>query len=427
MLGLFSCLGFNPAQRGDIAFWYDPAGPYVTRNGSNRVSLWSDRSGTGDANKHAAQGAPGNQPLWTASDANLGGRPSLVLDNARADKLLTGTFAAPIAMPMTWLAVGYLSAFDSVAESIIVDGQSANKENAIYWGSGVESLYGNANLGGRTVSVPYAFVRVGVFNGAASRSYSNSITSRAVGNTGTPTLEALSIGTNLTGGAANYDYCGSVGDIIGCAGALSEADVAQLILWAGAKYSIPIETATAVMPLGDSITRGYNDDVYGGWRRRIMDAHPELVGRGTVNTPVGYRHQGISSATLVTINANISTYWVGQRSTEVWLTAGTADILNDAASAATCLTRLDTLLTTLEALPGPPTTIRVQTITPLLAPHDITVATYNAGIPAVVAGHPSAVYQDVGGRLNPSYLDVDNIHPNTAGHVLLASYWEDVL
>ena len=64
--------GMPPSTDG-LVMYLDAAAPYITLNGSN-VSGWANRhGGTGDY----SQGTASAQPLYSASDANFNGRPSV--------------------------------------------------------------------------------------------------------------------------------------------------------------------------------------------------------------------------------------------------------------------------------------------------------------------------------------------------------------
>lgn len=76
---------------------YNPARG-VTKNGSDRVSLWSPY---GDVDWEASQGTSGKQPLYQATGGENGG-PAILFANARDDALKTASFA--VAEPLTIIA-----------------------------------------------------------------------------------------------------------------------------------------------------------------------------------------------------------------------------------------------------------------------------------------------------------------------------------
>lgn len=397
-----------------------PTTENVTLNGS-RVSAVADSSGTGDSNKNAAQATAGFQPLYSASDTDFAGQPSIEFDEARGDYLQTGTWSTAMPGTCTWFVVARHTGIDSGTISFILDGLGAARQ----------PLYvQNPNLvagGGSAISTtgwPYPHSEAIVLvTGASGQLYVSDTTAAASGNTGTSTQAGLTIGAGQ-GIPAGFFFEGKIAEIVGYNRALAAAEVAQLLGYARSRYGLVIDGN--VMPLGDSITLGSNGPT-GGWRKILLDAHPGIyAGHGSSNDPSGYWHNGIASTTLTSWNTNFATYWAQARCREVWLTLGTNDILGGA-SAATALTRLGTLLTTIEAVSSPPLRIRVASITPLTGGFATPASDFNAGIAGVVASHGTAVYHDIGGRLSASYLDVDNIHPTSAGHTLLAQYWAEAL
>lgn len=82
----------NPSMTGLLG-WYDADSEFVTKDGSNYVSAWADKSGQGN---HLSQGTGANQPLWVASGQNS--RP-LVRFNGVAHVMQSESFTQ--AQPIT--------------------------------------------------------------------------------------------------------------------------------------------------------------------------------------------------------------------------------------------------------------------------------------------------------------------------------------
>lgn len=59
--------------------WWDPAAAHITKDGSDFVSSWADRSGT---SRTAAQGTGAAQPLWVESSAEMNGLPVVRFDGS---------------------------------------------------------------------------------------------------------------------------------------------------------------------------------------------------------------------------------------------------------------------------------------------------------------------------------------------------------
>lgn len=72
---------------GPARAWWRPDPVAITLNVSD-VSAFADRSGNAH---HVLQATPSKQPLWTASDANLNGQPSVTFTSANTDFLECAT------------------------------------------------------------------------------------------------------------------------------------------------------------------------------------------------------------------------------------------------------------------------------------------------------------------------------------------------
>lgn len=60
--------GVTPDEISDMIFWHDTSdSSSITKDGSNKVSQWNDKSGNGH---HLTQSSSSNQPLWTSGNRN---------------------------------------------------------------------------------------------------------------------------------------------------------------------------------------------------------------------------------------------------------------------------------------------------------------------------------------------------------------------
>lgn len=421
MFNLYSSgSSFSPLQLSGCVYRMKPTSNAVTLNGS-RVLTVDDSSGTGDANKDATQAVAGKQPLYNEGDSDFAGQPSIELDESRGDCLQTGTWSTQMPATCTWFVVARITGIDSGNISFLLDGLNAARA-PIYVQSPNLIRAGGTPLSTTGWGVPHTVAIVFVA-GASGKLYVSDTIAAATGNS-TPSVQTgLTIGAGQ-GLPAGFYFDGKVAEVCGWDRALGAAEVTQLLNYSRG-YGLVIDGS--VMPLGDSITLGSNGPP-GGWRKILFDAHPRyFVGNGAFDDPSDYWHNGVPSETLASWNVNLAAYWAQARCRELWVTLGTNDIHNDMIDATTALNRLDTLLTTAEGLTNPPQVIRVASITPLTGGFASIVDSYNAGMPAVVAAHPTAVFANVGGRLSPVYLDVDNIHPNADGHTQLAQFWAEAL
>jgi lysophospholipase L1-like esterase len=194
-------------------------------------------------------------------------------------------------------------------------------------------------------------------------------------------------------------------------------------------------TLTRIMPLGDSITDGYN--IPGGYR---IDLEDELSASGIRVDFVGSLHDGPRSLADQDHEGHIG-WRIGQiqSSVDEWLTTyhpdvvllliGTNDILHHY-RIATAPYRLGTLVDRIHTV-RPTTKILLSTLPPIANPvENRRVTTYNAHVIEVVriragTGEPIRLV-DGGGALTLSDL-ADGVHPNATGYSKLADAWRAAL
>jgi lysophospholipase L1-like esterase len=186
-----------------------------------------------------------------------------------------------------------------------------------------------------------------------------------------------------------------------------------------------------VMPLGDSITDGYN--VAGGYR---IDLWQKLAAGGYRIDFVGsqsngpsslgdHDHEGHSGWTIAQIDANIVSWLRSTTPRTILLHIGTNDMFNDAAGAPQ---RLSTLLDHIAAT-APNADVFVAQIIPRSGA-DSPVRTFNAAIPAIVQSKVSAgKHLHLVDMFTPLTLSdlADGIHPNAGGYAKMATVWYNAL
>ncbi|BCJ47864.1 lipase [Actinoplanes ianthinogenes] len=211
--------------------------------------------------------------------------------------------------------------------------------------------------------------------------------------------------------------------------------LAALILFLGA-LCLPSAAAQAaesnggvrVMPLGDSITDGYN--VPGGYRIGLWQ---RLAGNGTLtdfvgsgsNGPAGlgdHDHEGHSGWRIDQLDANI-VGWIRQADPRtVLLHIGTNDIgqNHDVANAPA---RLSALIDKIRAN-APQVQLFVAQITPTAnAANEQKTQTFNAALPGIVAQKgPLTHLVDMHSALTTADL-ADGLHPNAGGYDKMAARW----
>jgi lysophospholipase L1-like esterase len=182
-----------------------------------------------------------------------------------------------------------------------------------------------------------------------------------------------------------------------------------------------------VMPLGDSITDGFN--VPGGYR---IDLWQKFVAGGFTVDFVGslsngpaalgdHDHEGHSGWRIDQIDANIVTWLRTFTPRTILLHIGTNDMIQNSSGATT---RLGTLLDHITAT-APDAEVFVATIIPL-AGNDSAVRAFNAAIPGLVQARVNAGRHlhlvDMFSALTTADL-ADGVHPNAGGYAKMANVW----
>jgi lysophospholipase L1-like esterase len=218
-------------------------------------------------------------------------------------------------------------------------------------------------------------------------------------------------------------------------GMLAAASIAVLAV-AGTMLAVGPASAESnggvrVMPLGDSITDGFN--VPGGYR---VDLWQKFVAGGyridfvgsQFNGPAGlgdHDHQGHSGWTIAQIEANAANWLRATTPRTVLLHIGTNDMFSASSGAPQ---RLSTLLDTITAT-APDAEVFVSTIIPLSGA-DSQVRTYNAAIPGIVQSKVNAGRRvhlvDMYPALTLADL-ADGVHPNAGGYSKMATVWYNAL
>ncbi|MBN1174965.1 MAG: cellulose binding domain-containing protein [Micromonosporaceae bacterium] len=220
--------------------------------------------------------------------------------------------------------------------------------------------------------------------------------------------------------------------LLACAMAVAVAAVAGL-----GTASAESNGGVKVMPLGDSITDGFN--VPGGYRTELWK---RLVASGYTVDFVGpqyngpaelgdHDHAGYTGWEINQIDAQVVGWLQTHQPRTIMLMIGTNDILHniDVANAPSRLSALlDHILTTL-----PQVHLFVASITPLggsFASYESAVQTYNASVPTIVSAKVSAGYQvhyvNMHSVLTTADL-ADGIHPSATGYTKMGDAWYSAL
>jgi len=183
-----------------------------------------------------------------------------------------------------------------------------------------------------------------------------------------------------------------------------------------------------VMPLGDSITDGFN--VPGGYR---IDLWQRLAGGGYTVDFVGsgangppelgdHDHEGHSGWRIDQLDANIVTWLRGSAPHTVLLHIGTNDV-NQNLDLANAPARLSTLVDHILAT-APGVEVFVAQITPEADPtFEARIRAYNAALPGALQGKGSRVHLvDMHSALSVADL-ADGVHPTAAGYAKMGAVW----
>ncbi|GMA16178.1 RICIN domain-containing protein [Deinococcus metallilatus] len=199
--------------------------------------------------------------------------------------------------------------------------------------------------------------------------------------------------------------------------------------------STPAPTPVRIMPLGDSITDGYN--IPGGYRTGLFQKLSaaglpfDFVG-SLLNGPAALPdrdHEGHSGWRIDEIAAQVNTWLDQQQPATTLLMIGTNDIIQNR-DPANAPKRLGALLDQMSAR-RPNMLILVATLPPLAeAGQNRWVGQYNAALPEVVRSRAAqgqkVTLVDVNAALNVADL-ADGVHPNSTGYSKLANVWYQAL
>jgi len=197
----------------------------------------------------------------------------------------------------------------------------------------------------------------------------------------------------------------------------------------------PFPNGTKIMPLGDSITDGYN--ILGGYRtelwRLLVDGGYEInfvgsLASGPPNLP-DKDHEGHSGWQIAQIHKRLEG-WLRRAQPEVLLLLiGSNDIGRDD-EVETAPDRLDALIADIFKQ-QPNVTLFVGSIPPIDAPPvNQRVINYNSAIATLIANRSNAgesiFFVDIYSALTVRDLE-DGLHPNLDGHQKIARTWYEAI
>jgi len=183
----------------------------------------------------------------------------------------------------------------------------------------------------------------------------------------------------------------------------------------------------SIMPLGDSITDGFN--IPGAYRIELKNLinNSDFVGSQQNGPPqlTDREHEGHSGWLIHEIQSNITTWLDSQNPEVILLMIGTNDMIGNY-EVANAPQRLSTLIGTITQL-EPTAQVYVSTLIPTQdASTQSRINTFNTAIPQIVEDHQAqgkkVTYVDMHSGF--SLVDLsDGIHPNTQGYAKIAQIW----
>ncbi|MEU0881456.1 SGNH/GDSL hydrolase family protein [Lentzea sp. NPDC005914] len=184
-----------------------------------------------------------------------------------------------------------------------------------------------------------------------------------------------------------------------------------------------------IMPLGDSITDGFNEP--GGYRivlwQRLSGRNVDFVGSASNGPRVlgDHDHEGHSGYRIDQLDAGIVSWVRSANPRTVLLHAGTNDLVQNHSGAPA---RLGALIDKIRSL-APLAEVFVAQITPIPdnAVLEERVRAYNAAIPGIVAERGQRNHLvDMHSGFTAADLE-DGVHPNSAGYAKMADRWAAAL
>ena len=224
---------FSPASLTNLQAWYR-ADKGITLN-VTKVSQWNDSSGSGDANRNAAQATGANQPTFNASDATYGGQPTVQFGGAGNTTnifLDTGVWGSSFGQPLTVFIVGNAQVSTT---NYFLDNAADTLE--VYSTAGVQIGF-DALLSGALVTTVPSLLFIGAGGAGADTIAFNSKTVGTTGSSGgSPnTTTKLRLGCYIGGG--NFSLGGPMAELAFYNRALTLVERGQLVTYANARYGL---------------------------------------------------------------------------------------------------------------------------------------------------------------------------------------------
>lgn len=225
----------DPSSISGLQFWYQSdqqvysdAGTTLA-NDTDNVQQWNDLSSNG---RNLSQGTSGNRPNLAANIQN--GKAMVNFTAANSDFMDYAT-SFTVTNPLTFFLVIRPTGLSGT--QVLIDEDNGSGTRAIAYTSGttlVMNSGNNRNTGSLANNTSYCIAMV--FNGGVeSRYFINTVTASTTGDPGTSGLaNGLRIGRQYNG---STPFAGYYGEVIGYQGALSDANVANVMNYLNGRWA----------------------------------------------------------------------------------------------------------------------------------------------------------------------------------------------
>lgn len=222
---------FSPLSLSNMRVWF--RGDLLLTQSGNRVSAWGDSSGSGDANRNLVQATGSKQPLYVATSANFGNRPTIKNDDS-VRFLASGTWGTSYSQPTTIYVCGVMP-----NAGRLVDGSGvANRQAILNTGAGKVGAYAGSAIIDSATSCTTPFVACCIFNGASTTLYvQDSQTAKVTANPGANALNiqgVFGLADSGAGGAVNDELA----ELLAYSGSHSASQRQSVFRYMASRYAI---------------------------------------------------------------------------------------------------------------------------------------------------------------------------------------------
>ena len=220
---------WTPSGSAGLQWWLDAADTdTITKDGSNVVSQWNDKSGNA---RHALSATGGFQPTWLAS--GIGGLPALQFIDQRMGTGNNGFVYAGAAMSVLWIGT-LISATTTGGRAVSFAATGVTSATAGGWiammrtglTEAVQSQYVSTAYGSQAITYVTPFIFYAARNAATGyTSVNGALTPGSTASANTTAFVAAALGANVTtGGNPGSPYMqGIYGEVLAYNSVIADA------------------------------------------------------------------------------------------------------------------------------------------------------------------------------------------------------------